>query len=51
MKKVKYVIKTKEQILLQRLIAYIVIIVVLSIFGLITYKSCSEVKTLSNNER
>ena len=51
MKKVKYVIKTKEQILLQRLIAYIVIIVVLSIFGLITYKSWSEVKTLSNIEK
>lgn len=51
MKKVKYVIKTKEQILLQRIIAYTVMIIILAIFGFMTYKSWSEVKDLAAIEK
>lgn len=51
MKKVKYVIKTKEQIMVQRIIAYTIILAILAIFGFITYKSWSEVQTLSKIEK
>ncbi len=51
MKKVKYVIKTKEQILVQRIIAYSIIFAVLAIFGFITYRSWNEVQNLSKIEK
>lgn len=51
MKKVKYVIKTKEQIVFQRVIAYVVTVVILAFFGIITYKSWNDVKKLSEIEK
>ena len=51
MKKVKYVIKTKEQILIQRIIVYAIIIAILVGFGIVTYKSWNEVETLSKTEK
>lgn len=46
MKKIKYVIKTREQVVKQRIIVYIVIVVLLSILSFLCFKSFKTVQAV-----
>lgn len=50
MKKVKYVIKTKEEIIKQRIIVYSVIIIVLTLVSILCFQSVKKVDAISKVE-
>ena len=50
MRKIKYVIKTREQIVRQRIIAYSIVIIILSLTSFLCFKSFKSVEAISKVE-
>ena len=46
MKKIKYVIKTREQIVKQRIIVYTVVVIILSLLSFLCFKSFKSVQAV-----
>lgn len=48
MRKIKYVIKTREQIVKQRIIVYSIVIIILSVLSFLCFKSFKKVEAIEN---